>query len=187
MGDPLSSSSDKKVTITLSLPSDVARFVRTHGHARKTDLTVGRVNISEEVAEFLRHNLMSKVTPEVLGWELARRKEELRSEIEDVDRQARDLFGVSSIEEWIAREKDGERMEADVVQAQATLREQIKEEKFRELGDLWRQYHSKGARPSRTNEIAWAKGHAKELRLLQITPEEFVARMGRHRDSPEVG
>lgn len=186
MGDPLSASSDKKVTITLSLPPDVARFIRTHGHARKTDLTIGRVNVSEEVANHIRRDLMTKVTPEVVGWELARRKEELKSEIEDVDRQARDLFGVSSIEEWIAREKDGERMEADVVQAQASLRQQIKEEKFKELGELWRLYHAKGNRPSRTSELAWAKGHVKELRLLQITPEEFLARMSRRDSSPEV-
>lgn len=177
----------KKVKITLSVHADVARFIEIHGGARKTDLAKGKVNVSDEVETLVRANLMAKLTPEVVGWELVRQAEQGKALIEDANRQIRDLFGVSSIDEWVVREQEGQRLEADLVVAQRKIREDLREEKLRELTQLWGVYHKDGRRPTRQNELAWAKGHAQELRLVGLSPEEFLARMSRSRDHPEVG
>jgi len=158
------------------VPQDVASFIKRHGGARRTDLTIGKVNVSDEFGTWIRHSLMTKVSPEVVGWELARRKESLKLEIEDLDRQASDLFGVSTIEEWVAREKDGEAAEGEIVRAQRALRKQIRDEKLEELDRLWKIRHDRGTHFTKSSETSWAKGHAKELRLLELTPEEYVAR-----------
>ena len=168
------------------LDGEVATFVRDHGKAKKTDLAAGRVNFSAEVNDFLR-SLMSKVTPDTIGYALAREKEELRLRMEAIDHQAHELFGTSTIEEWIARARTKERSEADVVETQRSIREDVKGEIFEELRNAWHQRHSNGRAFKRDQDVAWARHRFQnQLRTMAWTPEEFVKRMQQRNRSPEV-
>ena len=175
-----------KGKLTLAMPIDILEFVKRHGGARRTDLAVGKVNTSEEVADFL-HRLMAKVSPESVGHALAREKEELRLRMEQIDHEAQELFGVATIEEFLAREASKGRAEADVVKAQIAIRREVQDEKLGELQQAWDVRHRGGTTYDRRHEVSWAKSRERELRTLGMTPEEFVRRMARSKDrSPEV-
>jgi hypothetical protein len=169
------------------MPVSVLQQIKRFKGHRKTDFEAGSVNVSEEVAEFLRH-LVAKVSPESIGYHLAKEKERLRLEMEDVDRRAHELFGVSTIEEWIATEKGKERSAREVLQAQVKLRDSVKDEILGELRSAWQNRHDNGRRFDRHQDVAWARNRfQKELRTLNLSPEEFVKKMSTTRDrAPEV-
>jgi hypothetical protein len=170
------------------LEADVAEFVRIHGGARKTDLAAGKLNCSAEVNELIRAHLMSQVSPETIGYRLAREKEELRLAMEAIDHQAQELLGVSTIEEWIAREKDRQRSEGEVLEAQREIRVSVKTEIVEELKAAWSTRHDNGRAFKRDQDVAWARHRFQnQLRTLGWTPEEFVKRMQPAKDRvPEV-
>jgi len=169
------------------LDDDVADFIKSRGHARHTDLATGKINFSAEVNDFIR-GLMGRVKPEAIGYSLVRRREELRLEIEAIDRQAQELLGVSTIDEWIAREKDRERSQADVLETQREIRDGVRSEILSELRQAWSVRHQDGRRFPRDKEATWAEHRfRRELKTLGMSPEEFVRRMQRESErSPEV-
>lgn len=155
----------------------MADFVSKVGKARRTDLVAGRVNFSAEVNDFIR-SLMSKVKPEAIGYSLARRKEELRVQMDAIDAQAHELLGVTTIEEWVAREKAKSRSESQALEEQRGIRHSVKEEIAQELLAAWRARHENGNAYKRDQEVAWARHRFKnQLQTIGWSPEEFVKRM----------
>ncbi len=174
-----------KTKLTLYVDSDITEFVRQHGGQRRTDLLAGKVNVSAEVNDFL-HRLMSEVTPETVGSQVARRKEELVLEIEAVDHQAEELLGFSTIEEWQADQVGRERSRSDVLSQKKQIREEIHAELWQTIETQFGKMRQGRSYKKRQN-LAWLRTRFKhELRTLSVTPEETLARLERESRSPEV-
>ncbi len=146
----------------------------------------GRVNFSAEVNDFIR-SLMAKVKPEAIGYSLARRKEELLVQMDAIDAQAHELLGVTTIDEWVARERAKGKAEADVLEEQREIRGDARGKILTELVDAWGVRHQNGGSYTRTQETTWARHRFKhQLQTMGWSAEEFVERMQRQDRDPGV-
>ncbi len=185
-----------KAKVTLYVGMDVAEFIRNCGGYRSTDLSQGKVNVSAEVDNFL-HELMAGIAPETLGLQLVHRKEELQMQMEDVDRQAHEIFGMSTIEEWHARYLEARRKKAQVNAEQMQIREDIHQKIWGRLSQEFSsamkaqaslaRKHRKPQLTTRTR-VRWIeRSFKKELRTLGISAPEALVRLEREQQrGPEV-
>ncbi len=165
----------RRRTTTLTVDDDVFTFIQTHGHHRVTDFAAGRVNVSAEFNEHMRR-LMARVSPESIGFQLAREKVEMTLRIEAIDREVQELFGVSTIDEWLAQQGEAERKGLQQLQMQRKIRDEIQSE-------LWERVRNdygkmRGGRFTLKADQSWMASRFKqELRTLNLTAVEALARV----------
>lgn len=162
----------------------MADWIREFGGFQKTDLEAGRLNVSSEVNDFLRR-LMEKLAPDVVGLRLADEKKEHELAIEAIDRQAQELFGVSTIDEWYAQHMDRQRTESQRQADQADLRQKTLAEIWTRIEERFMEFRVGGNYSQRSN-LSWIKQFRRELRTLNLTEEEALARLKREDRAPEV-
>ncbi len=173
-----------KKTITLTIDDDVAEFIKRHGHHHRTDFAAGRVNVSSEVNDFLRR-FMGRMTPEVIGYQLAHRKEDLKLQMEDVDKQAQEILGYSTIDEWLVEQIKGERKEADLIERKVQIREKVKTEIWTRIeNDYGKMRRGQGF--SRKADQSWLVRFKRELRTLGLSRAEALRVLRGEDRSPEV-
>ncbi len=165
----------RRRTTTLTVDDDVFTFIQTHGHHRITDFAAGRVNVSAEFNEHMRR-LMAKVSPESIGFQLAREKVEMTLRIEAIDREVQELFGVSTIDEWLAQQGEAERKDLQQLQMQRKIRDGIQSELWERVRDDYAKM--RGGRFTLKADQSWMSSRFKqELRTLGLTAVEALARV----------
>ena len=152
--------------------------------ARHADPVTGRLNLSE-IGEKAFREALNAANPDVIMKHLSRRRKELREELETVEQQAKKTSG-TTLDDW---ENDGKAHEETVlIDVKEKMRQRLdqKRESAQALETQWELHMKSLSGRSRTiqADMEWAKGHGDLLRLVGLTPEDFIAR--KRRRQPEV-
>ncbi len=128
---------------------------------------------------------IGRVTPEAVGYQLAHEKEEISLRLEAIDREAEELFGISTIDEWVTQQAEVERKATQRVTKQREIREKVKTEIWDRIESDYREMRL-GHGFGRRADQSWLARFKRELRTLDLSRAEALRMLRGEDRSPEV-